>query len=307
MPFIDKNDAITGFRTGVQSTKFPAAPTGLVYPGEPGVPRGVVPTDKNNFAPRIAMAWDPFGDGKTSVRSAFGVFYDALAGQGDFFQSGVLSPPFTPLIELNSPTPITLADPLAAVAGPPNPFPPALTVIGWGDEFKSPYAYHFNAGVQRQLRAKIGAEVAYVGSRGYNLPIFIEVNPGVYTPGQTARGARVMPAFSLVRPTFPVANSWYDSLQASVRMLPTRGLNFLASYTLGKTTDHVSGLNIGGEARPVLPVAQGDEASIERALEFEKGPALFDARHRFVLSFGYELPRLTDNRRWCGTSPADGS
>ena len=77
-------------------------------------------------------------------------------------------------------------------------------------------------------------------------------------------------------------------------MLPTNGLNFLASYTLGKATDHVSGLNIGGETRPVLPVVQGDEASLERALSFEKGPALFDARHRFVLSFGYELPRLED-------------
>ncbi len=293
-PFIDINDAITAFHTGVQSQVYPAAPAGLVYPGDPGVSRGVVPTDKNNVAPRVAVAWDPFGDGKTSVRSAFGVFYDALAGQGDFFQSGVLSPPFTPLIELNTPTPITIADPLAAVAGPPNPFPAALTIIGWGDDFKSPYAYHFNVGVQRQLRGKIGAEIAYVGSRGYNLPMFMEINPGAYVPGQTTRGARIMPAFSLVRPTFPVARSWYDSLQTSVRLLPTRGLNFLASYTLGKTTDHVSGLNIGGESRPVLPVAQGDEASIERALEFEKGPALFDARHRFVLSFGYELPRLTD-------------
>jgi outer membrane receptor protein involved in Fe transport len=291
-PFIDKNDAITGFVTGMQSTRYPAAPRGLVYPGDPGIGRGIVPTDKNNVAPRLAVAWDPTGDGRTSVRGAFGIFYDALAGQGDFFQSGVLSPPFTPLIELNTPTPITLADPLAAVAGPPNPFPPALTIIGWGDAFKSPYAQHFNAGVQRQLLARVGAEVSYVGSRGHNLPIFMEINPGVYTPGQTARGARLMPAFALVRPTFPVARSWYDSLQASLRMLPTRGLNFLASYTLGKTTDHVSGLNIGGEARPVLPVTQGDQASIERALEFEKGPALFDARHRFVVSFGYELPRL---------------
>jgi outer membrane receptor protein involved in Fe transport len=290
--FIDKNDAISGFRTGVQSQTFPNAPAGLVYPGDPDVPRGIVPNDTNNVAPRVAMAWDVMGDGRTSFRSAFGVFYDALAGQGDFFQSGVLSPPFTPLIELNTPTPITLADPLAAVAGPPNPFPPALTIIGWGDQFESPYAYHFNAGVQRQLMSRLGAEVAYVGSRGYNLPIFMEVNPGVYVPGQTTRGARVMPAFALVRPTFSVARSWYDSLQASLRMLPTRGLNFLASYTLGKTTDHVSGLNIGGEARPVLPVVQGDEASIERALEFEKGPALFDARHRFVVSFGYELPGL---------------
>ncbi len=293
-PFIDKNDAITGFRTGVQSRKFPAAPAGLVYPGDPDVPRGIVPTDKNNVAPRLAVAWDPFGDGRTSVRSAFGVFYDALAGFGDFFQSGVLSPPFTPLIELNTPTPISLSDPLAAVAGPPNPFPPALTIIGWGDGFKSPYAHHFNVGVQRQLRGTLGAEVAYVGSRGYNLPMFMEINPGVYTPGQTTRGARIMPAYALVRPTFSAARSWYDSLQASLRMLPTRGLNFLASYTLGKTTDHVSGLNIGGEGRPVLPVVQGDAASLDRALAAEKGPALFDARHRFVLSFGYELPRLTD-------------
>ncbi len=291
-PFIDQNDAISGFHTGVQSQKFAAAPRGLVYPGDPDVPRGIVPTDKNNFAPRVAMAWDITGDGRTSLRSAFGVFYDALAGQGDFFQSGVLSPPFTPLIELNTPTPITLADPLAAVAGPPNPFPAALTIIGWGNEFKSPSAYHFNLGVQRQLMSRLGAEVSYVGSRGRNLPIFMEVNPGVYAPGQTARGARIMPAFSLVRPTFSVASSWYDSLQTSLRMLPTRGLNFLASYTLGKTTDHVSGLNIGGDSRPVLPVAQGDEASIERALEFEKGPALFDARHRFVMSFGYALPEL---------------
>ena len=291
-PFIDKNDAITGFVTGMKSTKFPAAPTGLVYPGDPGIGRGIVPTDTNNVAPRVAVAWDPTGDGRTSIRSAFGMFYDALAGQGDFFQSGVLSPPFTPLIELNTPTPITLADPLAAVAGPPNPFPPALTIIGWGDDFKSPFAYHFNAGIQQQLMSRLGAEIAYVGSRGHNLPIFMEVNPGVYAPGQTTAGARIMPAFALVRPTFPVARSWYDSLQASLRMLPARGLNFLASYTLGKTTDHVSGLNIGGEARPVLPVVQGDDASIERALEFEKGPALFDARHRFVVSFGYELPSL---------------
>jgi len=295
MPFIDVNDAITGFHTGVRSQIYPAAPTGLVYPGDPGVPRGVVPTDKNNFAPRVAVAWDPVGNGRTSVRSAFGVFYDALAGQGDFFQSGVLSPPFTPLVELNTPTPITIADPLAAVAGPPNPFPAALTIIGWGNAFKSPYAFHFNAGVQHQIGARIGTEISYVGSRGHNLPMFMEVNPGVYTPGQTTRGARIMPAFSLVRPTFPIARSWYDSLQTSVRMLPTRGLNFLAAYTLGKTTDHVSGLNIGGEARPVLPVTQGDEASIERALAFEKGPALFDARHRFVFSFGYELTRLDNS------------
>ena len=281
---------------------------GWSMPATPGVPRGIVPTDKNNFAPRLSVAWDPFGDGRTSVRSAFGMFYDALAGQGDFFQSGVLSPPFTPLVELNTPTPITLSDPLAAVAGPPNPFPPALTVIGWGDDFKSPFAYHFNVGVQRQLARNLGAEVSYVGSRGYNLPIFMEVNPGVYAPGQTARGARLMPAYALVRPTFPVGKSWFDSLQASLRLLPTRGLNLLASYTLGKATDHLSGLNIGGEPRPVLPVVQGDEASIDQALDGREGAGALrrPAPLRAQLRLRAAAARRPARRR-CGRLPAAGS
>jgi hypothetical protein len=91
-----------------------------------------------------------------------------------------------------------------------------------------------------------------------------------------------------------VGEIWYDALQTSARLRPTRGLNFLAAYTWSHTIDHVSGLNIGGETRPVLPVAQGDAASVEQALTFEKGDALFDVRHRFVFSFGYELPRLAD-------------
>jgi hypothetical protein len=271
--------------------KWPDAPTGLVYPGDPGVPDGTYPTDKNNFAPRLGLAWDVRGDGRQSVRAAWGMFYDALAGQGDFFQNGVLAPPFTPLLEVNSPpVPLTLRDPLSVITGGANNFPPGLIFIGWGEDFKQPLAHHFNITWQQELAANLGYEVGYVGSRGVNLPIFMEVNPGLYTPGQTTPGARLFPAFSLVRPTFSVARSWYDSLQGSLRMRPTRGISFLASYTLGHAVDHVSGLNIGGESRPVLPVTIGDEASIERALEFEKGDALFDVRHRFVFSFNAELP-----------------
>jgi hypothetical protein len=300
-PFVDDNDAITGFHTGVQSTKFPAAPAGLVYPGDPGIPRGIVKTDKNNLAPRVAVVWDPRGNGRTSVRAAWGIFYDALAGQGDFFQSGVLSPPFTPLVELNTPTPITTANPLGALSGGPRLFPAALTIIGWGDDFQSPYAHHYNLSVQQQVGDNLGLEVGYVGSRGKHLPIFMEVNPGVLVPGQTTRGARIMPAFSLVRPTFSVAESWYDALQMSARLRPTRGLSALASYTWSHAIDHVSGLNIGGELRPILPVAQGDEASIQAALDREKGDAFFDVRHRFVLSFGAELPRLSDKSAFLRT------
>ena len=292
VPFVDVNDALNSFRPGQQSQRFPQAPTGLVYPGDPGVPRGTYETDKNNFAPRFGLAWDPSGSGRSSLRAAWGIFYDALAGQGDFFQNGVLAPPFTPLLEVNAPPAVlSLQNPLDAVAGGgTNNFPPGLTFIGWGTDFKQPSAHHFNVTWQQELGRNLGAEIGYVGSRGKNLPIFMEVNPGAYVPGQTARGARIFPAFALVRPTFSVARSWYDSLQASLRMRPTRGLSFLASYTLGDAEDHVSGLNIGGELRPVLPVTIGDEASIDRALVFERGPALFDVRHRFVVSFSAALP-----------------
>jgi hypothetical protein len=290
-PFVEASDALNAFHPGQESTRFPDAPTGLVYPGDPGVPRGTYETDTNNLAPRLGVAWDPTGTAKSSLRAAWGLFYDVLAGQGDFFQNGVLAPPFTPLLEVNAPpAPLTLRDPLSAIAGGANLFPPGLIFIGWGEDFKSPSAHHFNVSWQQSLGDTFGAEIGYVGSRGRNLPIFIEVNPGVYTPGQTSPGARLFPAFSLVRPTFSEARSWYDSLQASFRMRETRGISFLAAYTLGHAVDHVSGLNIGNENRPVLPVTIGDEASIERALEFEKGDALFDVRHRFVVSFTAPIP-----------------
>jgi hypothetical protein len=289
-PFVDKNDALNAFHPGEQSQRFPNAPTGLVYPGDPGVPRGTYATDTNNFAPRLGAVWDVNGDGRTTVRAAWGIFYDTLAGQGDFFQNGVLAPPFTPLLQIDAPAPMTLEDPLSAATGGASDFPPGLIIIGWAKDYQSPYAYQYNVTLQRQIGRNLGVEVGYVGSLGRHLPIFMEVNPGLYTPGQTAPGKRLFPAFSLVRPTFSVAKSQYDSLQASVRMRPTRGFNFLASYTLSKAMDHVSGLNIGGEARPALPVTIGDQASIDKSLAYEWGPALFDARHRFVASFGLEFP-----------------
>ncbi len=291
IPFQDRNNALNAFHTGQQSTVYPTAPKGLVYPGDVDTPAGTYYADKNNVAPRFNFVYDPKGEGKTTIRGAWGIFYDSLAGQGDFFQNGVLAPPFTPLVEVNAPpASITFANPLNAISGGAADFPAGLTVIGWGKDFKTPYAQHFNISIQQQIGNNMGAEIGYVGSRGRNLPIFMEVNPGVYTAGQTTAGARIMPAFALVRPTFSEAKSQYDSLQASLRMRPTHGINFLASYTLGHAQDHVSGLNIGGEPRPVLSVDMNDPSTIENALTYEWGDALFDVRQRFVLSFGVELP-----------------
>ena len=291
-PFVEKENRIVVINPDQKSTVQPLAPRGLLYPGDAGVPDGGYKTDKNNFAPRLAFAWDPTGQGKTSVRGAWGIFYDSLAGQGDLFQAGVLAPPFTPLVELNATAAnpfLTFANPLGTGSQTPNLFPPNLTIIGWGPTFDTPSAMHYNLTVQQQIGDNLGLEIGYVGSRGKNLPMFIEINP-IVTPPST----RKYPAFALLRPTMTVAESWYNSLQASLRMRPTKGINFLAAYTLGDAKDHVSGLNIGGESRPVLPVTLGDDASLQAALDQEKGPALFDVRHRFVFSFGAELPKLSD-------------
>ncbi|MBI3401590.1 MAG: TonB-dependent receptor [Acidobacteria bacterium] len=290
-PFAESQNHLNAFHPGQQSTVQPTAPKGLVYPGDTGVPDGTYDTDKNNVAPRVSAIWDASGDGRTSVRAAWGLFYDTLPGQGDFFQNGTLAPPFQPLTQLDFPAAIPFASPLGGAQ--PTGFPAGLIFIGWGTDFATPIVQHYNVSVQRQLGSSWGVEVGYVGSRGKNLPIFMEVNPTIpiLTPAP-AVGPRIFPAFSLVRPTFSVAESWYDALQASARMRPWHGLNMLASYTFSHAVDDVSGLNIGGESRPMLPVTIGDQASIDAALAREKGDALFDARHRLVLSFGYALPQL---------------
>ena len=290
-PFEDSGDALNSFRPGQQSTRFPEAPRSLVYPGDAGVPAGTYDTDRDNIAPRLAMVWDPWGDGKTSVRAGWGIFYDSVPGQGDFFQNAVLAPPFNPILQLDAPpTGVSLSDPLANVSGGPTNFPPGIIFIGWGSNFDTPSYQHFNLTAQRQIGQNIGLEVGYVGSRGKNLPIFMEVNPRVVEPGQTTLGPRTFTDFSLVRPTFTAAKAWYDALQANIRMRPTKGVNFSASYTWGHARDHVSGLNIGGEERPIIPVDETDPGSFGRALEREKGDALFDIRHRLVINFGAQLP-----------------
>jgi len=302
-PFAEQGDKLNAFHPGEQSTRFPAAPLGLVYPGDPRVPRGTYATDANNVAPRVGLVWDVGGDATTVVRGGWGLFYDTPAGQGDFFQNGTLAPPFQPLTEVNYS--LASADPhfqapLAGVSGGGAGFPPGLIFIGWGPRFTTPVAQHVHVSLQRDVSRIVGVEVAYVGSRARNLPMFVEVNPTApILTGTPRQGGRLLGAFSLVRPTMSIARSTYDSLQASARIRRWHDLTALASYTWGHAIDDVSGLNIGGEARPMLPVSLADLSAgggptVDAMLAHEKGDALFDARHRFVFSANYVLPALED-------------
>jgi outer membrane receptor protein involved in Fe transport len=298
-PFEESRDRLMAIHPGEQSVVVPQAPAGLVYPGDAGVPDGTFPTDLNNLSPRVAAIWDPRGDGRASVRAAWGLFYDTLPGQGDFFQN-VVAPPFQSITEVSFPLQVAglpFADPLQGATAVPG-FPPGLIAVGWGPEFSTPMAQHFHVSVQQQVGSRWALEAGYVGSRARNLPLYLEINPTtpILSPAP-AIGPRPLPALGLVRPTFTVARSRYDSLQTSARLRPWHGLNLLASYTLGHAVDHASSLNLTAETRPMLPVVVGDDATFETALAREEGDALFDVRHRFVVSLGYEIPQ---QRSWTG-------
>src|SRR5919109_187837 len=108
-PYTENDNKQNLFVPGAQSKVFPNAPAGLLYPGDPGVPAGLIPTQKTALAPRVGVAWDPTGSTHWLVSAAYGIFYEPYyTGQGGPLQDPISAPPYLQTPQVNFPN---FADP----------------------------------------------------------------------------------------------------------------------------------------------------------------------------------------------------
>ena len=274
----------------------------LVYAGEDGTSRSVnKKTHYNNFAPRIGLTYDLTGDARTILRTGFGITYfpdphsasNLLGINVPFAISQNVNHETTPL---DMSTLRTIADPFPAIV----PVKPQSTaeliaanprVQGHSFENETPYAEQWHLGIERQLFSSMLVELAYVGSAGKHLVL-------CYNPNEVQPGPGSQPSRRLLQPIATVNNmlqcdprnqSTYNAGTLKVQQRFTNGLQFLFSYTYGKALDYGGSAASGGGA-----VGNGQTITDIRAWH---GPSGFDARHRAVISYVYQLP-FGPERRW---------
>lgn len=257
--------------------------------------------DRNNFGPRVGLAYDLSGDGKTVIRAGFGIVYETLL-QTNSVQVVENNPPFSLPAVVRLPAPFsptgapstTLLD-LRTSARPSR----AIAAVGVND-FRNPYMMQTNISVQRMLTPHLLMEVGYAGTRGVKLPVFRDLNQvplESLTPAQRATIAaeiaarrdttpilsqlRPYPQFDSITYSSNAASSTYHSLQLKVEKRFGAGPTLLGAYTFAKSIDNASDHASTDSSEIVL-----DSNNLAR----QRGLSTFDIKHRFSLAFNYDLP-----------------
>jgi hypothetical protein len=283
-PPTDPLDREATYVAGAQSKVRPTAPLGALFVGDPGVERGIVPVRWTHFSPRVGLAWDPFGDGKTSIRAGAGVFYGSLSGNE--WNTTTNFEPFAIRLTFTNSATATLSDPYKGLVGG-NPFPYNGKFIAGGSiygpslDFRWPYTYQLNFSVQRQLTRDLSMTAAYVGSLSHNLPFTQDVNYPVLTPTATAsnvQARRANQGFGAILLLQSNQTANYHGLQISGVKRMGHHVSFNTFYTFSKTLTSVQ-LNNN--------TTQGGAQNFSKLFE-DKGRSDTNQTHIFVASVIYQ-------------------
>ena len=238
--------------------------------GTNGVPRSGANLDKNNFAPRIGMAYRP--SNKNVIRASFGIYY--AAPQFEINRNLAINPPYAGSYTFNN----NLLDFRRPESGPglrENLHPAGATIRGLELNLATPYVEQWNINWQRQLPVRYPGDAGVCRHQGRQAPRRIDINQPPPGPGAVA-ARRPYPVLSSIIMTDFLANSIYHGLQATFEKRYAKGLSFLASYTFGHAIDNAD--LFGGGHQDMLN------------LQADRSNSPYDIRHTFVYSFNYELP-----------------
>jgi hypothetical protein len=250
-PFLPWNDPVAeqvgGYIPGAKSTRFPNAPAGMLFAGDPGFPSGGVYPNLSNFAPRLGFAYAlNNGSHPTSIRGGWGMFY--IQPFARIYNNFVQNAPFSPSVAL---TGVSLADPFGS-AGVQNPFPPFAPVHpNASTTFLLPIAYqffdpHFHIGhtrgynftIEHQFARNLVARASYIGTQGRDLAAFQEIDPAIYGPGATSSNTNarrpLAPNYASMIEMTNGGYSNYNAFQLTVEHRFSKGLSFVANYTYSK-------------------------------------------------------------------------
>ncbi len=243
----------------------------------------------HQIQPRLGIAWDPFGNGKTAIRAGAGIFHNQLVAFW-YNLSGANLLPFTTTASLTSPPAIPFPDAFNSIGGPGStPFGLPLD-----PDADVPMSIHYNLNIQQELTSDTVLTLAYVGTRGIHLPRSNDGNPNTFqilpdgskfwpVPFFIPPG-RVNPNFFLLLHTQNDVNSFYNSLQVSLNRRFSNNLQYQFSYTYSHSIDDGS-QQLGSEARN----SPQNHSELDNR-KADRGHSNFDIRHNFVANATFDLP-----------------